>query len=445
MALSVRTFGLNSWSILVPQALAGVATVALVWDAVRRTFGDSAALIAGVVFALTPAGVAIFRHNNPDALLVLLLVAALWAALRAVDDGRTRWLVLCGVLVGFGYLTKQLAVVLVLPALFIPYLVAGPPTWLRRLWQVGVALAAAVLAGGWWVALVQLWPPDDRPWIGGSQHNSELELTFGYNGIGRISGHEVGAVGLPIEATTKMVHGDAGPGIGRLFQAEQIGQIAWLLACRRRVPGGAAGLALARAAPRRRTGVDPGVGAVAGHGRSRAQPHGRDLPSLLHGDTRSADRGAGGHRRRGLLAATHPVVGAGHPGRSRCGHRGDGIRGAAASSALPSVAAVGLGGCVGRAAGVAGAGRRTVGAAVGQPRSRADGDRRAGSGRAARVCGDDGVARDVGRLARQRGRPRSRLQRSWPPRSSNGAKAARRRSNVDSAVCYKRVLRLPKW
>jgi 4-amino-4-deoxy-L-arabinose transferase-like glycosyltransferase len=229
MALSVRMFGLNSWSILVPQALAGVATVALVWDAVRRRFGDSAALIAGVVFALTPAGVAIFRHNNPDALLVLLLVAALWAALRAVDDGRTRWLVLCGVLVGFGYLTKQLAVVLVLPALFIPYLVAGPPTWLRRLWQVGVALTAAVLAGGWWVALVQLWPPDDRPWIGGSQHNSELELTFGYNGIGRISGHEVGAVGLPIEATTKMVHGDAGPGIGRLFQAEQIGQIAWLL------------------------------------------------------------------------------------------------------------------------------------------------------------------------------------------------------------------------
>nr|WP_051574327.1 glycosyltransferase family 39 protein [Mycobacterium sp. URHB0044] len=229
MALSVRLFGLNSWSLLVPQALAGVASVALMWDTVRRRFGDAAGLIAGVVFALTPVVVAIFRHNNPDALLVLLLTAALWAALRTVDDGRTRWLVLCGVLVGCGYLTKQLVVVLMLPALFVPYLIAGPPTWLRRTWQVGLALVAAVLAGGWWVALVQLWPADDRPWIGGSQHNSELELTFGYNGFGRLNGHEVGSVGMPLGPSAKVAHGFGGPGAGRLFQAAQIGQIAWLL------------------------------------------------------------------------------------------------------------------------------------------------------------------------------------------------------------------------
>jgi len=229
MALSVRVFGLTPWSILVPQALAGVATVALVWDTVRRRFGDVAALTAGLIFALTPVAVAIFRHNNPDALLMLLLVAALWAALRAVDDGRTRWLVLCGVLVGCGYLTKQLVVVVILPALFVPYLVAGPPSWVRRLWQVALALAVAVLAGGWWVALVQLWPADDRPWIGGSQQNSELELTFGYNGFGRISGHEVGAVGAPVETSATLAHGPDGPGLGRLFQAAQIGQIAWLL------------------------------------------------------------------------------------------------------------------------------------------------------------------------------------------------------------------------
>jgi 4-amino-4-deoxy-L-arabinose transferase-like glycosyltransferase len=229
MALSVRVFGLNPWSILVPQALAGVATVALVWDTVRRRFGESAGMAAGLVFALTPVAVAIFRHNNPDALLVLFVVAALWAALRAVDDGRTRWLVLCGVLLGFGYLTKQLVVVLMLPALFVPYLIAGPPTWVRRLRQVALALVVAVVAGGWWVALVQLWPPDDRPWIGGSQHNSELELTFGYNGFGRISGHEVGAVGMPVEPSATKAHYSAGPGIGRLFQEAQIGQIAWLL------------------------------------------------------------------------------------------------------------------------------------------------------------------------------------------------------------------------
>jgi 4-amino-4-deoxy-L-arabinose transferase-like glycosyltransferase len=229
MALSVRVFGLSPWSILVPQALAGVTSVALVWDTVRRRFGETAALIAGAVLALTPVAVAIFRHNNPDALLVLLLVAALWAALRAVDDGRTRWLVLCGVLVGCGYLTKQLVVILMLPALFIPYLVAGPPSWKRRLWQVALALAAAVVASGWWVALVQLWPADDRPWIGGSQHNSELELTFGYNGFGRLNGHEVGAVGVPLDTTAPLAHGADGPGFGRLFQEAQIGQIAWLL------------------------------------------------------------------------------------------------------------------------------------------------------------------------------------------------------------------------
>ena len=200
MALSVRAFGLNPWSILVPQALAGVATVALVWDTVRRRFGEAAGLIAGLVFALTPVAVAIFRHNNPDALLVLFLAAALWAALRAVDDGRTRWLVLCGALIGGGYLTKQLVVVLMLPALFVPYLVAGPPV----VDAAGLAGRARrrrrrrlPVAGG--CAMVQLWPVADRPWIGGSQHNSELELTFGYNGFGRISGHEVGGVGMPAD------------------------------------------------------------------------------------------------------------------------------------------------------------------------------------------------------------------------------------------------------
>jgi 4-amino-4-deoxy-L-arabinose transferase-like glycosyltransferase len=228
-ALSVRVFGLNTWSILVPQVLMGVAAVALVWDTVRRRFGDASGLIAGLVFALTPVVVAIFRHNNPDALLELLLVAALWAALRAVDDGRTRWLLLCGALIGCGYLTKQLVVVLMLPALFVPFLVAGPPTWVRRTWQIALSLVVAVVVCGWWVALVQLWPADDRPWIGGSQRNSELELTLGYNGFGRLSGHEVGSVGLPLDRPSAVVTTASSPGFGRLFEGDQIGQIAWLL------------------------------------------------------------------------------------------------------------------------------------------------------------------------------------------------------------------------
>src|SRR4051794_28915131 len=99
-ALSARAFGFSSWSMLVPQALMGVATVGLTYDLVRHPFGRGAGFAAGLVLALTPITVAISRHNNPDALLVLCCVAALWCLVRALEDGRTRWLVLSGVTVG---------------------------------------------------------------------------------------------------------------------------------------------------------------------------------------------------------------------------------------------------------------------------------------------------------------------------------------------------------
>lgn len=236
MALSARVFGLNSWSILAPQAVMGVAAVALLWDTVRRPFGEIAGLAAGLVFALTPIAVAIFRYNNPDALLVLLMIGAVWAMLRAVDDGRTRWLVIGGLCVGLGYLTKQLQVMLILPALGLTYLVAGPRRLRTRLWQLGASLAAAVVGAGWWVLLVQLWPANDRPWIGGTTHNSIIELTLGYNGMGRLSGDEPGSTaGLALgpangsNQTPASLHMWGIPGIGRLFQLAQAGQIVWLL------------------------------------------------------------------------------------------------------------------------------------------------------------------------------------------------------------------------
>ncbi|BBY57873.1 ArnT family glycosyltransferase [Mycolicibacterium sarraceniae] len=234
-SLAIRMFGLNSWSILAPQALIGIGSVALLWDAVRRPFGETAALIAGAVLALTPVAVAIFRFNNPDALLVLLMIAAVWALLRALDDGRSRWLLACGACLGLGYLTKQLEVALVIPALAITYLLAGPRSLLARAGQLVLGLGAAVVSAGWWVLLVQLWPASTRPWIGGTQTNSILELTMRYNGIGRLNGDEPGSTGSPgfispvHPGGRTSAHPWGQPGIGRLFEPEQIGDIGWLL------------------------------------------------------------------------------------------------------------------------------------------------------------------------------------------------------------------------
>ncbi|HET6167624.1 MAG TPA: glycosyltransferase family 39 protein [Marmoricola sp.] len=231
MALSVRIFGLSSWSILVPQALEGVATVYLLERVVRRSTGSEAAgLLTGAVMALTPVAVLMFRFNNPDAMLVLLLVAASGATLRAVDEsaeheGRpARWLAVAGAFVGLAFLAKMLQAFLVLPALGLTYLLLARTPVGKRILHLAGAVAAMVVAGGWWVAIVELWPAGSRPYIGGSQHNSILELTLGYNGFGRLSGDETGSVG----------GGQGGgqwgtTGLGRLFNSEIGGQVAWLI------------------------------------------------------------------------------------------------------------------------------------------------------------------------------------------------------------------------
>ncbi|MEV6059820.1 glycosyltransferase family 39 protein [Nocardia asteroides] len=229
MELSVRLFGLNSWSMLVPQVLLGVATVATLWAAVRRAFGPAAGLIAGTVLAVTPVAALMFRFNNPDALLVLLMTAAAWAMTRAVADGRWRWLLLTGCLIGFGFLAKQLQVLLVVPALALTYLFAGPPRLGKRIAQLFAAGAAMLVAAGWWLLAVELWPADKRPWIGGSQHNSIIELTLGYNGLGRLNGNETGSVGPGGELPAGGNGMWGSTGITRLFEAAQGGQIAWLI------------------------------------------------------------------------------------------------------------------------------------------------------------------------------------------------------------------------
>lgn len=223
MALSIRLFGLSSWSLLVPQALIGVASVALLHATVRRTTDSAVAgLVAGLTLALTPVATLMFRFDNPDAMLVLLLIGAAYATTRALESPRAvRWLAFAGALVGLAFLTKMLQAFLVLPALATAYALFATVPWRRRIVHLLVAFGAMVAAAGWWIATVELWPADSRPWIGGSQNNSVLELTLGYNGFGRLTGEETGSVG-----------GNGGwgeTGFWRLFDAENGGQASWLL------------------------------------------------------------------------------------------------------------------------------------------------------------------------------------------------------------------------
>ena len=218
MEISARLFGVDSFAILLPQALMGVASVGVLYSAVRRVSGRGAGLLAGAALAVTPVAALMFRFNNPDAMLVLCLVLAAWAITRAIGDGRTKWLLWCGAFVGFAFLAKMMQAFLVVPGFGLAYLVAGPHGTARRLRQLLAALGAMVVAGGWWVAIAMLWPAADRPYIGGSQTNSVWDLMFGYNGFGRLTGDETGSVGWSDQSSAT-----------KLFGTEMGGQIAWLL------------------------------------------------------------------------------------------------------------------------------------------------------------------------------------------------------------------------
>ncbi|HEX4088008.1 MAG TPA: glycosyltransferase family 39 protein [Trebonia sp.] len=224
--LSAKIFGLNSWSLLAPQAVEGVASVALLYAAVRRWFGPPAGLIAGAVLALTPAAALIFRFNNPDALLVLLMTAAGYAVQRALERDRTRWLVLAGLLIGFAFLTKMAQAFLVLPGFGIAYLWAGPTRLGRRIWQLLAGLGGVIVGAGWWIAIAQLTPAADRPYFGGSTDNNILELALGYNGFGRLDGSETGSIGGGGGGGSAF---GGATGVFRLFQSEFGGQISWLI------------------------------------------------------------------------------------------------------------------------------------------------------------------------------------------------------------------------
>ncbi|GAA4168806.1 ArnT family glycosyltransferase [Gryllotalpicola koreensis] len=242
MGLSARLFGFSSFSLLFPQALMAVGSVALTWGAVRRTLArlgattaNVGALVAGFVVAFTPAAAMMFRFDNPDALLVLLMTAGAYCVVRGLPKGSWRWIALAGVALGFAFLTKMLQGLLVLPAFAVVYLLAARTGWRRRVVGLLIAAASLVVSAGWWVLAVALWPASARPYIGGSTDNTVLELVFGYNGLGRIFGGDGNGGGGAPGGGGPGGTGAAGSSFGgstgleRLFSSEMGLEASWLI------------------------------------------------------------------------------------------------------------------------------------------------------------------------------------------------------------------------
>lgn len=236
MALSGQLFGFSSASMLIPEALMAVGSVALLYGAVRRISGPRAALLAGVALALMPVTALMFRFNNPDAVMVLLMTAAAYCAVRALGQNGARWMALAGVALGFAFLAKMLEGLMVMPAIGLVYLVAAPVTVRRRLLHLLGSLAAFLASSGWFVLLTLMWPASSRPYLAGSTDNNFMNLVLGYNGFGRVLGHNHYGTHVDVNpvASAGQQHGFGGfgnqtQGLPRLFTGEFGFEIGWLV------------------------------------------------------------------------------------------------------------------------------------------------------------------------------------------------------------------------
>ncbi|WP_264043462.1 ArnT family glycosyltransferase [Mycolicibacterium hodleri] len=244
MGLSGQIFGFSSASMLIPEALMAVATVALLYATVRRVGGPNAALLAGFAFALTPVAALMFRYNNPDAVMVLLMTAAVYCGVRSLGRASAAWIALAGVALGFAFLAKMLEGIMVMPAIGLMYLIAAPTTLGRRLLHLLGALLAFLVSSGWFVLLTLVWPASSRPYIAGSTDDNFMNLVLGYNGFARVLGkgnnnfHLNPVVGAAADAPFEVNHGHHGgfggmgansPGLTRLFTGEFGYEIGWLL------------------------------------------------------------------------------------------------------------------------------------------------------------------------------------------------------------------------
>ncbi|MDQ0635179.1 4-amino-4-deoxy-L-arabinose transferase-like glycosyltransferase [Arthrobacter pascens] len=243
-ALLGRVFGFGSFTMLLPEALMGVASVGMLYLAVRKAAGPAAGLIAGAALAATPVAALMFRFNNPDAMMVFCLMVAAWMTVTATRKGSPAWLFWAGTFVGMAFLSKMLQGFMTVPALALAYLIAAPVSFKKRLLHLLAAAGGISLVAGAYSLVFQLTPVSDRPYMAGSQTNSFWELAFGYNGLSRILGRNGGNAGGPAAQDFPDFAGRAGdfpgvggggfamggpPGVLRLFGGEFSAEVAWLL------------------------------------------------------------------------------------------------------------------------------------------------------------------------------------------------------------------------
>lgn len=227
MGLSVRLLGFNPTAMLIPQVFMGVLTTLLVYLILKRCVSSMAALFGAVVYFTTPIVTLMSRYNNPDPLMLLLMVAAAWCVLRSIETGRGRFFIMAGALLGLAFMTKQLQGLLNVPALGLAFVLFSPQAWPKRLATTVGGITALLVTGGLWMTTVDLIPGDHRPYVGGSPSNSVLQLTFAYNGVDRIISNGAMPEAMQVPARFRTVDSDAG--LLRLLNANYNQEASWLL------------------------------------------------------------------------------------------------------------------------------------------------------------------------------------------------------------------------
>jgi 4-amino-4-deoxy-L-arabinose transferase-like glycosyltransferase len=222
----VKILGFHTWSIMLPEALAALASVAIIYHLVNKGFGFLAGITAAMVLACTPIFIAASRSNNPDALLVLILILSAWALIIAAEKGSLKYLVLSAVLIGIGFNTKMLVAFLMVPIFVAAYLLSN----LRKILKTVIQLAAAIIVlcavSFSWSEAVDLTPANQRPYVGSSSTNSEVNLAFGYNGFNRLFA-KTAAIDV-VEEEDNVIASNV-PGPFRMYIPLLAGQISWFI------------------------------------------------------------------------------------------------------------------------------------------------------------------------------------------------------------------------